>query len=195
MLNGIDVIVRDGFRSLRGLKVGLITNHTGHDRERRPTIDLLAAADGVELVALFSPEHGIRGLLDEKVDDGRDEKTGLPVYSLYGERRTPAPEQLAGLDALVFDIQDIGCRFYTYISTLANCMEAAGTAGVRFIVLDRVNPVNGRAVDGPVLTGARSFVASHEIPLRHGMTVGELARMFHAERSMKGELTVVPVDG
>ena len=195
VLNGIDVIVRDGFRSLRGLKVGLITNHTGHDRERRPTIDLLAAADGVELVALFSPEHGIRGLLDEKVDDGRDEKTGLPVYSLYGERRTPAPEQLAGLDALVFDIQYIGCRFYTYISTLANCIEAAGTAGVRFIVLDRVNPVNGRAVDGPVLTGARSFVASHEIPLRHGMTVGELARMFHAERSMKGELTVVPVEG
>ena len=195
VLNGIDVLVQTGFEALRGRKVGLITNHTGRDRTRRPTIDLLHTAPGVELVALFSPEHGIRGLLDEKVSDGRDEKTGLPVYSLYGERRAPTLEQLAGVDVLVFDIQDIGCRFYTYISTLGNCMEVAAKAGKEFIVLDRVNPVTGTRVEGPVLTGARSFVAWHEIPLRHGMTAGELARMFNAERGMGVKLTVVPCRG
>src|SRR5690606_20162969 len=116
-----------------------------------PTIDLLHEHPEVDLVALFSPEHGIRGLLDEKVDDGQDEKTGLPIYSLYGERRTPAPEQLENLDVLVFDIQDIGCRFYTYISTMGNCMQAAATAGKKFFVLDRVNPINGVKIEGPVL--------------------------------------------
>ncbi|MFM8357777.1 MAG: exo-beta-N-acetylmuramidase NamZ domain-containing protein, partial [Verrucomicrobiota bacterium] len=195
-LNGIDVLVRDGFAPLRGRRVGLVTNHTGHDRERRATIDLLFQAPGVQVVALFSPEHGIRGALDEQVGDSRDEKTGLPVYSLYtGRRRAPAPEQLAGLDTLVFDIQDIGCRFYTYISTLGNCLEAAARAGVRFVVLDRVNPVNGVTVEGPVLTGERSFVAWHEIPLRHGMTVGELARMFNAERGFGADLQVIRVEG
>lgn len=195
VLNGIDVLVRDGFAPLKGRKVGLITNHTGQDRERRATIDLLFRAPGVQLVALFSPEHGIRGALDEKVNDSRDEKTGLPVYSLYGERRAPSPEQLAGLDTLVFDIQDIGCRFYTYISTLGNCLEAVARAGVRFVVLDRVNPVNGVTVEGPVHTGERSFVAWHEIPLRHGMTVGELARMFNAERGLGADLQVIRVEG
>lgn len=194
-LNGIDVLVRDHFRPLRGLKVGLVTNQTGRDRERRSTIDLLWSAPEVQLVALFSPEHGIRGVLDqEKIGDTTDTNTGLPIYSLYGERRAPTAEQLAGLDALVFDIQDIGCRFYTYISTMGNCLEAAAKAGRKFIVLDRVNPLGGR-VEGPVSSGERSFVAWHEIPLRHGLTVGELARLFNSERGIGADLTVIPVEG
>ena len=193
VLNGIDVLKRNKFAQLRGLKIGLITNHTGADRERNPTIDLLHAAEGVQLVALFSPEHGIRGLVDEKVSDSKDEKTGLPIYSLYGERRTPSTNQLADLDALVFDIQDIGCRFYTYISTMGNCMEAAQKSGKKFFVLDRVNPIDGTKVEGPVTDGEKSFTAWHTIPLRHGMTVGELARMFNEERRVKADLTVIPV--
>ena len=195
VVNGIDVLVRQKFASLKGLRVGLITNHTGHDRGRNPTLDLLHAAEGVELKALFSPEHGIRGALDEKVADGADEKTGLPIYSLYGARRAPEPEQLKDLDALVFDIQDIGCRFYTYIATMGNCLEAAGKAGLKFFVLDRVNPVNGVAVEGPVYRGESGFTAFHSIPLRTGMTVGELAKMFNVERGFNANLTVIPVEG
>lgn len=190
-LNGIDVLKRESFRALRGKRVGLVTNHTGQDRDRNATIDLLHHAEGVKLVALFSPEHGIRGALDqEKINDSTDEKTGLPVYSLYGQRRAPAPEQLAGLDVLVFDIQDIGCRFYTYTSTMGNCLEAAAKAKVAFMVLDRVNPIGGLA-EGPVLTGERSFVAWHEIPLRHGLTTGELAQLFNAERGFGADLRVI----
>jgi uncharacterized protein YbbC (DUF1343 family)/CubicO group peptidase (beta-lactamase class C family) len=195
VLNGIDVLVKKKFAPLKKLRIGLITNHTGMDRERNPTIDILKAAEEVQLKALFSPEHGIRGQLDEKFGDGVDEKTGLPVYSLYGERRTPTPEQLKDLDALVFDIQDIGCRFYTYVSTMGNCLEAASKAKLKFIVLDRVNPIAGRAVEGPIHTGASSFTAFHSIPLRHGMTVGELARMFNDERGWKADLTVVQLEG
>ena len=195
VLNGIDVLVRDNFRPLQGLRLGLVTNQTGRDRRRRPTIDLLRAATNLQLVALFSPEHGIRGSLDqEKIGDTVDPISGLPVYSLYGERRAPSPEQLASLDALVFDIQDIGCRFYTYISTLGNCLEATARAGKRLIVLDRINPITGR-VEGPVSSGERSFVAWHEIPLRHGMTVGELARLFNAERKLNASLEVIRVEG
>lgn len=195
VLNGIDVVKREGFRQLRGRKIGLITNHTGIDRGRNTTIDLLHAATGLKLVALFSPEHGIRGDQDhEKVGDSKDAKTGLPVYSLYGKRRSPSAEQLEGIDTLVFDIQDIGCRFYTYISTMTNCMEAAGKAKLRFIVLDRVNPI-GPLVEGPVLTAERSFVAAHEIPLRHGMTVGELARLIDAERKFGAEPGVIRCEG
>jgi len=195
VMNGIDVLKRDGFALLRGMKVGLVTNHTGQDRERQATIDLLDKAEGVELVALFSPEHGIRGDLDrEGIADGKDAKTGLTVFSLYGERRSPSAEQLAGLDALVFDIQDIGCRFYTYISTMVNCMEAAGKAGVKFVVLDRANPIGG-TVEGPVLSEERSFVGIHEIPIRHGMTVGELAMLVNAERAFGADLVVVKCEG
>ncbi len=194
-LNGIDVLKRHDFKELKGLRVGLITNHTGIDHERDPTIDLLKAADGVQLVALFSPEHGIRGKVDEKVDDSVDQHTGLPVYSLYGARRSPTPEQLGRLDILVFDIQDIGCRFYTYISTLGLCLEAANKANLRFMVLDRVNPIGGSAVEGPLLAGETSFVAWHPIVVRHGMTTGELARMFHAEHGWKNPLEIVPVEG
>ena len=190
-LNGIDVLVRQNFAPLKGLRLGLITNHTGQDRERRATIDILKNAPGVHLSALFGPEHGIRGELDEKVGDGVDQKTGLPVFSLYGERRVPTAEQLRGLDALVFDIQDIGCRFYTYISTLGLAMEAAAENRKKFIVLDRVNPINGLAIEGPMHLGKREFVAFHHVPLRHGMTVGELAWMFNAEQNLSADLTVI----
>jgi len=193
--NGIDVLVNQNFAPLKGLRVGLITNHTGHDRERNPTIDLLKSAPDVQLKALFSPEHGIRGLQDEKISDSVDEKTGLPVYSLYGETRKPKPEQLQGLDALVFDIQDIGCRFYTYIATMGNCLEAATEAKLKFFVLDRVNPINGAGIEGPVHHGVSSFTAFHSIPLRTGMTMGELAKMFNAERGFNADLTVIPVEG
>ncbi len=195
VLNGIDALKKQGYAPLRNLRIGLITNHTGRDREGHATIDLLKAAPGVQLKALFSPEHGIRGQLDEKVDDGVDEKTGLPVYSLYGRRRSPDPAQLAGLDALVFDIQDIGCRFYTYISTLGLCLEAAAKAGLQFVVLDRINPINGLTVEGNVYSGESSFTAFHAIPLRHAMTVGELARMFNEERGWKARLQVIPLEG
>lgn len=194
--NGIDTLAASGYAPLRKLRIGLITNHTGQDLDRNPTIDLLKGAPEVELRALFSPEHGIRGALDEKVPDGTDAATGLPVYSLYGETRQPKAEQLKDLDALVFDIQDIGCRFYTYIATLGLCLEAASRQGLGFFVLDRVNPLGGTVVEGPVYTGTtHHFVAFHSLPLRHGMTVGELARMFNAERGWNAKLTVIPIEG
>ena len=193
-LNGIDVLVRQKFAPLKGLRLGLITNHTGEDRDRNPTIDLLKNAAGVELKVLFSPEHGIRGAVDERVGDSVDEKTGLPVYSLYGQRSKPTPEQLKDLDALVFDIQDIGCRFYTYTATMGLTLEAAGENGKKYFVLDRVNPINGAMIDGPVRAGKGSFVAYHEVPLRYGMTIGELARMCNVERNCKADLTVIPVE-
>lgn len=195
VLNGIDVLKREKFRQLRGRTVGLVTNHTGIDRQRNTTIDLLHAAPDVKLVALFSPEHGIRGTEDrEGLGDTRDEKTGLPVYSLYGERRSPSEKQLEGIDTLVFDIQDIGCRFYTYISTMTHCLEATGKFQRRMVVLDRVNPI-GATVEGPVLSGPLSFVGIHEIPLRHGMTAGELARLINVERKFGADLGVIRCDG
>jgi len=193
-LNGIDVLKRQKFAPLKGLRVGLITNHTGHDRDRNPTIDLLKNAPGVELKVLFSPEHGIRGAVDEHVGDSVDEKTGLPIYSLYGKTTKPTPEQLKDLDALVFDIQDIGCRFYTYTATMGLALEAAAENGKKYFVLDRVNPINAVTVEGPVRLGKGSFVAYHEVPLRYGMTIGELARMCNAERNLKADLTVIPVE-
>lgn len=194
--NGIDVLVAQNFAPLRKRRIGLITNHTGVDAQRRATIDLLREAPEVELKALFSPEHGIRGAVDEKVADSVDAKTGLPVYSLYGETRRPKTEQLAGLDTLVFDIQDIGCRFYTYVATMGECLHAASQAGLSFVVLDRINPINGVTVEGPVYQGATNlFVAFHALPVRHGMTAGELAKMFNAERGWNASLTVIPVEG
>lgn len=194
--NGIDALKERDFKELRDLRVGLITNHTGVDARRNPTIDLLHEAPQVKLVALFSPEHGIRGKLDQsRIDDGTDSQTGLPIYSLYGKTRVPLPQQMKGLDALVFDIQDIGCRFYTYISTMGGAMEAAAKEGLKFIVLDRVNPIGGAVVDGPVMTSKRDFVGWHPIPVRHGMTVGELARMFQTELKIGGELMVIALQG
>jgi uncharacterized protein YbbC (DUF1343 family)/CubicO group peptidase (beta-lactamase class C family) len=198
VFNGIDVLERDGFSALAGMKIGLVTNQTGISRERRSTIDLLANAPNVELKALFSPEHGIRGVIEaDSIDDDYDASTGLPVYSLYqSETRKPTKAQMEGLDALVFDIQDIGCRFYTYVSTMGLVMEAAKEAGLKFIVLDRVNPIGGVVVDGPVRTGeGNDFVAFHEIPVQHGMTIGELAKMFNQERKVGADLTVIPVEG
>ncbi len=193
-LNGIDVLEEENFAPLAGKRIGLVTNHTGQDRHRHATIDLLQHAPGVTLVALFGPEHGIRGEVDEKVGDSTDAISGLPVYSLFGERRKPTPEQLHGLDALVFDIQDVGCRFYTYTSTMGLCLEAAAEAGIEFIVLDRVNPIDGVTMDGPVLTGPTSFVGFHPVPLRYAMTMGELARMFNAERKTNAKLAVIELE-
>ena len=189
---GIDILARDEFAAVHGSNIGLITNHTGLSRDGVPTVDILHLAAGVKLTALFGPEHGIRGKLDETVSDGRDEKTGLPVYSLYGPRTAPTEEQLAGLDTLVFDIQDIGCRFYTYLSTLGHCLTAAAKKKLRFIVLDRPNPIGGVAVEGPLADETRlSFTAFHPIPVRHGMTLGELALLINAERDLKAEIIVV----
>ena len=139
----------------------------------------------MKLVALFSPEHGIGGALDiNQIGDATDEELGVPVYSLYGERRKPTSEQLAGIDTLVFDIQDVGTRFYTYIATMGLAMEAAAEAGKEFVVLDRPNPIDGVTIEGPLLdAGRESFVGYHRLPVRHGMTIGELARMFAAERN------------
>lgn len=199
VLNGIDELVASDFAAIDRMRVGLITNHTGIDRQRRTSIDLLHAAENVELVALFSPEHGIRGTLDtSNIDDSTDRRTGLPIFSLYkSDNRKPTTAQLGQLDALVFDIQDIGCRFYTYIGTMGGCMEAAADHDLKFVVLDRVNPIGGHRVDGPVRAqnGPRKFTAWHPIPVRHGMTVGELAQMFAAENRLDLDLTIVPVKG
>jgi len=195
-LTGLDCLIRDAFRPLAGAKVGLITNHTGLTLEGVSAIDAFHHAPGLDLVRLFSPEHGIRGLLDEKVSDSVDDRTGLPIVSLYGTRQRPAPEHLKGLDTLVFDIQDIGCRYYTYISTLGNCLEEAARAGLRFVVLDRPNPIGGTAVEGPISDDdQRSFMAWHPMPVRHGMTVGEIARFFNQERAIGANLTVIRVEG
>ncbi len=196
-LTGIDVLQRDDFRQLAGRNVGLITNHTGLNREGTSTVTLLHAAEQVNLVALFSPEHGFAGALDQaKISDARDEATGLKIFSLYGANRAPTAESLQGIDTLVFDIQDIGTRFYTYISTMGNAMKAAAEHGIRFVVLDRPNPIGGVEVQGPMLDpGSESFVGFHPMPVRHGMTAGELARMFNTELKLDLELTVVAVDG
>jgi uncharacterized protein YbbC (DUF1343 family)/CubicO group peptidase (beta-lactamase class C family) len=196
VLAGIDVLERDGFKQLAGKNIGLITNHTGKNRSGRQTIDVLNKAAGVKLLALFSPEHGIRGNADENVSDSKDEQTGLPIYSLYGETRRPKPEQLRGLDLLVFDIQDIGTRFYTYISTLGYVMEEAAKAGLPVVVLDRPNPIGGLEVEGPIGDSDKaSFTAYHPIPVRHGMTIGELAQLFNRERKINCDLRVIKMEG
>jgi CubicO group peptidase (beta-lactamase class C family) len=195
VLNGIDVLEKGGFKELNGMRVGLVTNHTGRNLAGRQTIDILKEAPNVKLTALFSPEHGIRGAMDEKVSDSTDEKTGLPIYSLYGETRRPKPEHLKDLDALVFDIQDIGSRFYTYISTLQNVMEEAAKAGKPVFVLDRPNPINGVDVEGAVADADKlTFVATHTLPVRHGMTTGEMAQMFNAEKKIGADLRVIKME-
>ena len=196
VLTGVDALVRDGFRALGGSRVGLVTNHTGLTRDGRAAIDVLHSAPNVSLEALFGPEHGIRGEVDEHVADGQDDKTGLPIWSLYGARTRPTAQQLVGLDTLVFDIQDIGCRFYTYLSTLGHVLEAASAVALRVVVLDRPNPIGGRAAEGPLADAeALSFVAYHPVPVRHGLTLGEMARLLHAEKSLTCPLEVVACEG
>lgn len=196
VLTGIDVLERDGFKQLAGLRIGLVTNQTGRDRAGRSTIDILFKARGVKLSVLFSPEHGIRGLADEKVSDTKDEQTGLPIFSLYGESRRPKPEQLKDLDALVYDIQDVGVRFYTYITTLGYVMEEAGKAKLPVFVLDRPNPISGNDVEGPIADADKlSFTAYHTLPVRHGMTIGELARLYNDERHLNADLRVIKMEG
>jgi uncharacterized protein YbbC (DUF1343 family)/CubicO group peptidase (beta-lactamase class C family) len=202
VLTGIDVLERDGFKQLEGRRIGLITNHTGRDRTGRSTIDVLAAAKNLKLVALFSPEHGLRGIEDSNVGDTRDEKTGLPVYSLYEkDRRRPSADTLKDIDTLVFDIQDIGARFYTYSTTCGYAMEEAAKNKIKFVVLDRPNPINGYDIEGPVadreLTEqpAYSFTSYHAVPVRYGMTIGELAMLFNSERKIGADLTVIKMEG
>lgn len=197
VLAGIDVLQRDHFQVLAGQTVALITNQTGVTRTGESTAKLLYESDAVDLVALFSPEHGFTGELDQAhVGDARDTTTGLKIHSLYGKTRVPTAEMLAGVDTLVFDIQDIGTRFYTYISTMGGAMKAAGQHGVRFVVLDRPNPIGGVDVQGPVLDdGSQSFVGYHTIAVRHGMTVGELAKMFQTEMKIDVDLQIVRLEG
>ena len=195
---GVDVLAARGFDVLKGKRVGLVTNHTGRSADGRSTIDVLFAAPDVKLVKLFSPEHGIRGALDqEKVVGGIDEATKLPIISLYeGKKRKPQDEDLTDLDVLVYDIQDIGVRYYTYISTLGLVLEAAKANGKQVVVLDRPNAIGGVEFGGPVRDeGVESFVAYHAIPIRHGMTVGELANMYNVERKIGADLVVVPCEG
>jgi uncharacterized protein YbbC (DUF1343 family)/CubicO group peptidase (beta-lactamase class C family) len=199
VLTGIDVLERDNFKQLAGRNIGLITNHTGRNRSGKATVDVLAAAKNLKLVALFAPEHGLRGLEDTFIGSTKDEKTGLPVYSLYDSKtRRPTDEMLAGIDTLVFDIQDIGCRFYTYITTCGYVMEEAAKRKLKFVVLDRPNPINGNDIEGPVADGdltRDSFTAYHTIPVRYGMTIGELATMFNKEREINADLTVIKMSG
>ncbi|MEO7718944.1 MAG: DUF1343 domain-containing protein [Capsulimonas sp.] len=197
VLTGVDVLERDGFAPIMGDRIALVTNHTGLTGDGRATVDLLRAAPGVDLRALMGPEHGVRGELDtEQIADGGDQRTGLPVYSLYGPRTRPTPEQLSEIDTIVFDIQDIGCRFYTYISTLAHVMDAAAEFGKCLVVLDRPNPITGAAIEGPLADGDKlAFVACHPIPVRHGMTIGEIARLLQTERAPGCNLTVIPCEG
>jgi uncharacterized protein YbbC (DUF1343 family) len=193
---GVDVLAAEGFAPLRGKRVAVITNHTGIDRSGRRTIDLLHQAPGVTLAAVFTPEHGLAGKADAKVANSRDTATGLPVYSLYGDSLRPKPETLKGLEAIVFDVQDAGVRFYTYMSTMAYAMEAAARRGIEFYVLDRPNPITAEAVAGPVLDpDLKGFTAYFPMPVRHGMTLGELARMFNDENGIGARLTVVPMRG
>jgi uncharacterized protein YbbC (DUF1343 family) len=199
---GIEVLRDAGFELLQGKRIGLITNPTGVDAELRSTIDILHEAEGVELVCLFGPEHGVRGehAAGESVSSEQDATTGLPVYSLYGAHRAPSEEELRGLDLLVYDIQDNGCRSYTYISTMGLAMEAAAASGVGFVVLDRPNPLGGLRVEGNITEPAfLSFVSQFPIPYVYGLTPGELAQMLNGEGVLRGgvrcELTVVPMEG
>jgi uncharacterized protein YbbC (DUF1343 family) len=201
VLPGLEVLARSRWAALRGLRVGLVCNPTSVDRRLRHAADLLASAPGVRLAALFGPEHGVRGDVQymAAVGDDRDRVTGLPVHSLYGsspESLRPRRSQLEGLDALVFDVQDVGTRFYTYQATMMLCMEAAAEAGLRFVVLDRPDPVGGLEVEGPALRpGFESFCGMHDLAVRHGMTVGELAALFREERALDLDLVVVPCEG
>lgn len=198
---GNEVLVEQKFQVLAGKRIGLITNPSGVNRNLESTIDVLRAAPGVQLVALFGPEHGIYGDVPagDKIESRTDPRTGLPAHSLYGATRKPTPEMLRGLDALVYDLQDTGCRSYTYISTMGVAMEACGEAGIEFIVLDRPNPLGGERIEGTLIENEkyRSFVSQWDVPYVYGMTCGELAQMINDQGWLKQpcKLTVVPLQG
>lgn len=195
---GVEVLLDEELDQLEGKNVGLITNPTGVDQELNSIVDTLHNHPDVNLVSLYGPEHGVRGSeqAGDYVEFYIDERTGLPVYSLYGETRKPTPEMLEGVDVLLFDIQDVGTRFYTYIYTMAYAMEAAAENDIEFMVLDRPNPIGGVSVEGPVLDpDYSSFVGLYPIPLRHGMTVGELALLFNDEFDIGADLSVVEMNG
>ena len=205
---GIEVLRERGFAGLEGRRVGLVTNPSGADRYLKSTIDILFEAPQVNLVALYGPEHGVRGdvYAGGKIEDSKDEATGLPVYSLYGSTRKPTPEMLEGIDVMVYDIQDVGARSYTFISTLGLVMEACAAKGIEVMVLDRPNPLGGNKIEGCYVEQPfNSFVSQYRIPYVYGLTVGELAVMINEEgmnRGQKGnqdpvkcKLTVVPMEG
>jgi uncharacterized protein YbbC (DUF1343 family) len=199
---GIDVLKERGFDILKGKRVGLITNPTGVSYDLQSSIDILFDAPGVKLAALFSPEHGIRGDLDagKEINGFNDARTGLPVYSLYGKTRRPTKDMLKDIDVLVYDIQDIGVRSYTFISTMGLAMEAAAENKIKFVVLDRPNPLTGDRIEGPMVDlKYKSFISAYQIPYVYGMTAGELAQMINGEEWLNGggacDLTVVPMKG
>ncbi len=195
VITGLDAWRADGFTALRGKRVGLLTNHTGRARDGAAAIDLLQTAKDVRLTALFSPEHGIRGILDASVPSARDAKTGLMIHSLYGDTRRPTASMLDAVDAMVIDLQDIGARFYTYMTTMAYVMEEAAKKNVPVYVLDRPNPINGFQIEGPALDKAMVGFTGYlpAMPVRHGMTLGELARLFNGENKIGANLTVIPM--
>lgn len=195
---GLEVLLADSAHVLRGQRVGLITNHTGRDGSGRRNIDLLFGAAGIRLVALYGPEHGIAGVVrgGDKIGSGRDSVTGLPVYSLYGDTRVPTPEMLADVDVLLYDIQDIGSRTYTYVWTMALAAEATSKLGKRFIVLDRPNPIRADRVEGGVLElPFRSFVGQYDVALRYGLTPGELLRYLAGTGRITAQVGVIPMAG
>lgn len=202
VMTGIDMLEKGGFVILQGKRVGLITNPTGVNRDLKSTVDVLNDAKNVKLVALFGPEHGVRGDIHagDKVDNMKDEKTGLPIFSLYGKTRKPSAEMLKDIDVLVYDIQDIGCRSFTFISTMGLAMEAAAEQGIEMVVLDRPNPIGGLKVEGCLTEDDRiSFVSQFKIPYLYGLTCGELALLLNGERMLKNQvqckLSVVKMKG
>ncbi len=195
---GVEVLLEDRLDLIKGKRVGLITNPTGVDQKMNSIVDRLFKQPDVELTALFGPEHGVRGSAQagQYVEKYTDAITGLPVYSLYGSTKKPTPEMLENVDILLFDIQDVGSRFYTYIYTMALAMEAAKENGIPIVVLDRPNPISGTKVEGPVLEDPySSFIGEYPIPVRHGMTAGELAKLFNTEFGIGADLTVVEMEG
>ncbi len=189
---GLDVLESQRFAPLRGKHIGIITNHTGLDSQGKSTIELLTHAPGVQVVAIFSPEHGLGGQLDERLSSSKDPSTGLQVFTLYGETLRPTDEMLKGVDTLVFDIQDAGVRFYTYTVTMAYAMEEAAKRNIAFYVLDRPNPLGGEIIEGPMLdAGKTNFVGYFPIPVRYALTIGELAQFFNSENHIKADLHVI----
>jgi uncharacterized protein YbbC (DUF1343 family) len=192
VLAGIDVLAAENFARLRGKRVGLLTNQTGRARDGASTIDLIAAAPGVTLAALFSPEHGIRGEVDDKVASSRDDKTGIVVHSLYGETQRPTQSMLDGLDLVVVDLQDVGVRFYSYPVAVAYLLEEAVKRKLPVLVLDRPNPIDGFDIEGPAqATGGNRYVGYLPMPIRHGLTIGELVSLFNGEGHIGADLSVV----